>query len=77
MNKAVPLRVGDQIDRYSIVSMLGKGGMGEIYEALDSRLQRRAALSRLTRFAVALARGLLVEEVHVEVGEDVALIVLL
>lgn len=41
------LSPGDVIDRFSIVSEIGSGGMGRIYEALDPNLQRRVALKLL------------------------------
>jgi len=40
-------RVGTRIDRYEILSPLGAGGMGEVYLALDTRLNRKLALKLL------------------------------
>jgi serine/threonine-protein kinase len=38
---------GDRIDRYEIVSLLGSGGMGEVYLAHDQKLNRKIALKLL------------------------------
>src|SRR5512143_2280491 len=57
----MPLSSGDQLGHYKIQSMIGKGGMGEVYRALDTRLERDVAIKvlpasvagdpeRLTRF---------------------------
>lgn len=40
-------RAGDRIDRYTVTRPLGSGGMGRIYEARDSRLDRLVAVKVL------------------------------
>src|SRR5258708_3020435 len=40
----MPLESGTKIGPYVVESLLGKGGMGEVYAAQDSRLQRRVAI---------------------------------
>jgi eukaryotic-like serine/threonine-protein kinase len=41
------LEVGQQLGSYEIVSLLGKGGMGEVYRARDSKLKRDVAIKVL------------------------------
>ena len=38
---------GMRVDRYEILSLLGKGGMGEVYLAQDVRLKRKVAIKLL------------------------------
>src|SRR6478609_5946554 len=39
--------VGTRLDSYEITSLLGKGGMGEVYRARDSKLKRDVAIKIL------------------------------
>jgi serine/threonine-protein kinase len=54
------LEAGDKLGPYEIVSVVGKGGMGEVYRARDTRLCRDVAIKilpdHLSKDATALAR---------------------
>src|SRR5713226_8508989 len=43
----MPLSSGTQLGPYQIISPLGAGGMGEVYRALDTRLDRTVAIKIL------------------------------
>jgi len=43
----MPLRAGTRLGPHEIVSFIGAGGMGEVYEARDTRLDRRVAIKVL------------------------------
>ena len=41
----MPLSIGDKLGPYEILAPIGAGGMGEVYKARDTRLNRAVAVS--------------------------------
>jgi eukaryotic-like serine/threonine-protein kinase len=53
----MPLSAGDKLGPYEILAPIGKGGMGEVYKARDTRLHRDIAIKVLPQaFASEAAR---------------------
>jgi serine/threonine protein kinase len=45
--------IGRQLGAYQVLSLLGTGGMGEVYRARDTKLGRDVAIKVLPAFRVA------------------------
>ncbi len=43
----MPLTVGDRLGHYDVTALIGEGGMGEVYEATDTRLDRTVTIKVL------------------------------
>lgn len=53
---AVESRVGMAFGKYNLVSLLGKGGMGEVYEAYDTDKNRTVGLKILATRSPTMPR---------------------
>src|SRR5918996_2325929 len=53
----MPLTAGARIGSYEVLGSLGAGGMGEVYKARDTRLDRHVAIKVLRSDTAADARS--------------------
>ena len=40
----MPLTVGSRLGHYDVTALIGEGGMGQVYQATDTQLNRQVAL---------------------------------
>ena len=40
----MPLNVGSRLGHYDVIVLIGEGGMGQVYQATDTKLNRQVAL---------------------------------
>ena len=43
----MPLQVGSRLGHYDVTALIGEGGMGQVYQATDTKLKRQVALKIL------------------------------
>ena len=49
----MPLEVGSSIAHYSVTALIGEGGMGQVYQATDTKLNRQVALKIIPEASAA------------------------
>ncbi len=45
----MPLNVGSPLAHYNVTALIGEGGMGQVYQATDTKLNRQVALEILPK----------------------------
>ncbi len=45
----MPLTVGSRLGHYDVTALIGEGGMGQVYQATDTKLNRQVALKMANR----------------------------
>ena len=42
----MPLNVGSRLGHYDVTALIGEGGMGQVYQATDTKLNRTVPIRR-------------------------------
>ncbi len=53
ITQLMALTVGDRIAHYDVTALIGEGGMGQVYQATDTKLNRQLALKILPEAVAA------------------------
>ena len=53
----MPLIVGSRLGHYDVTALVGEGGMGQVYQATDTKLNRQVALKILPKAFAPCHRG--------------------
>ena len=51
----MPIKVGSRLAHYDVTALIGEGGMGQVYQATDTKLNRQVALKILPEVDVWVA----------------------
>ena len=46
----MPLTIGDRLGHYQVTALIGEGGMGQVYQATDTKLDRDVTRRVVQRF---------------------------
>ncbi len=49
----MPLTIGSRLAHYDVTALIGEGGMGQVYQATDTRLDRTVAIKVLPEHVAA------------------------
>ena len=49
----MPISVGSRLGHYDVTALIGEGGMGQVYQATNTRLERTVAIKVLPEHVAA------------------------
>ena len=62
----MPLQVGARLGHYDVTALIGEGGMGQVYQATDTELNRQVALKILPEAFAFLRVKTMIEPIKQE-----------